>query len=200
MDADGWDERYSGTELVWGRGPNAEVERRLVDVRPGTALDVAGGEGRNAVWLASRGWEATNVDFSGAALERSSRLAEDRGVTVRNVQADVTTWEPDERYDLVLMAYVQLPEPHRSDLLARAARWVAPGGRLVVIAHDRANVEGGHGGPPDPGVCYDLDETVAAIDDRLTTDVAEVHRRPVQTDEGVAVALDTLVVAHAPAA
>ena len=65
---------------------------------------------------------------------------------------------------------------------------------MLVVAHDRSNVTEGHGGPPSPEVCYDVDETVAALEG-LIPSVAEVARRPVQTDEGERVALDTVVVA-----
>lgn len=195
MDASGWDERYDAAELVWGRGPNAQVAQRLADLEPGTALDVAGGEGRNAIWLAERGWDATNVDFSAAGLQRSRRLAAEAGVEVRHVEADVTTWTPDTTYDLVLLAYVQLAGPPRRALLDRVPAWVATGGTLMIVAHDASNVTDGHGGPPSEDVCYDLDETVALLDP-LEIDVAEVHRRQVATDAGTAVALDTLVLAR----
>lgn len=198
MDAAGWDERYGGADMLWGAGPNEEVRRRLEGLAPGTALDVAGGEGRNAVWLASRGWDATVVDFSAVALARAEQLAAARGVPVRTVRADVTAWAPAGPVDLVLLAYVQLPGEARCDLLRRAATWVGPGGTLVVVAHDRSNVRHGHGGPPREDVCYDLDETVGALA-ALTVVVAEVVEREVATEAGDAVALDTLVVARRPA-
>jgi Tellurite resistance protein TehB len=59
MDAAGWDARYSKRELVWGSQPNRFVAAELTGLGPGRALDVACGEGRNAIWLASRGWNAT---------------------------------------------------------------------------------------------------------------------------------------------
>ena len=56
MDANAWDERYAATELVWSAGPNQFVEHEVADLPPGRALDLACGEGRNARWLADRGW------------------------------------------------------------------------------------------------------------------------------------------------
>ena len=79
MDAAGWDARYAGSDLVWGNGPNRFVERELADLPPGRALDIACGEGRNAIWLAHRGWRATGVDFSSVAVERARRLAKVAG-------------------------------------------------------------------------------------------------------------------------
>ena len=56
MDAEAWNERYRDSELVWSAGPNQFVEAELSGLTPGRALDLAAGEGRNAIWLARRGW------------------------------------------------------------------------------------------------------------------------------------------------
>jgi 2-polyprenyl-3-methyl-5-hydroxy-6-metoxy-1,4-benzoquinol methylase len=74
MDASGWDERYSGNELLWGLPPNRWVEAELADTSVGRAIDLACGEGRNAIWLADRGWSVTAVDFSGVAIQRARAL------------------------------------------------------------------------------------------------------------------------------
>ena len=107
MDAEAWDERYAASELVWSREPNQFVASELADLPPGVAVDLAAGEGRNAIWLASRGWSATAVDFSQVALDKGARLAEDLDVTW--VCADATTWQAPRPVDLVVMAYFQVP-------------------------------------------------------------------------------------------
>ena len=75
MDSEAWDERYAATELVWSAEPNQFVAAECADLAPGRAVDLAAGEGRNAIWLAGRGWAVTAVDFSSVALERGRRLA-----------------------------------------------------------------------------------------------------------------------------
>ena len=93
MDARAWDERYAATELVWSAGPNQFVESELKDLRPGRALDLAAGEGRNAIWLAEQGWEVTAVDFSLVGLDKGrAALAQrpgGRDLHVEWVHADV---------------------------------------------------------------------------------------------------------------
>ena len=100
---------------VRGAGPNRFLVDEVTDLRPGTALDVACGEGRNAVWLTGVGWRVVGVDFSPVGLEKSRQLATQRGVTVDWVQADLTTWEPPSTYDLVAVMYLHLPGdlPHK---------------------------------------------------------------------------------------
>jgi len=75
VDRHDWDARYAETELVWSAEPNRFVETELAALAPGRALDLAAGEGRNAIWLATRGWTVTVVDFSRVALEKASNLA-----------------------------------------------------------------------------------------------------------------------------
>lgn len=198
MDSNEWDTRYSTAEYIWNAGPNQFVAAQF-DGAPavGTAIDLAAGEGRNAVWLAEQGWTATAVDFSSVALEKANRLARDRGVSIETVVADVTTWEPAEPVDLVVMAYLQLPSKVQVSVLEHAKTWLKPGGTLFLIAHDRNNVDNGYGGPPSIEVCYDLDRTVAALGG-LEIEQAEVAERHVDKPDGHHVALDTLVLAKAP--
>lgn len=193
-----WNEQYATDEYIWKVGPNQFVAAHLADLEPGTAIDLGAGEGRNAVWLATRGWRVTAVDLSPVGLGKARRLADEHGVSVETVEADAVTWEPAEPVDLVVLSYLQIPTGARLTALSRAATWLRPGGTLFVIAHDRSNIEGGHGGPSDPDVCYTVEETVEALSG-LAIDVAEVVERVVSTDEGDRVALDTLVRAHRPA-
>lgn len=197
MDADGWNERYATSDYVWTVTVNRFVEEHLRDLEPGTAVDLAAGEGRNAVWLALRGWDVTAVDFSSVGLEKAARLAAEHGVDVTFVEADATVWQPADPVDLVVLSYLQLPGPQRRIVLEHAATWLAPGGRVFVIAHDQRNVAEGHGGPPSVDVCYDLDETVAALAG-LVVERAEVAERVVGDGPEAPVALDTLVLAVAP--
>ena len=198
MDSTGWDERYSTSDYIWNAGPNEFVAEHLADLSPGTAIDLAAGGGRNAVWLAERGGEATAVDFSRVGLDKAERLAADRGVSIATEVGDVATWQPASPVDLVVLAYLQLPASQQVAVLRRAASWVKPGGTVLVVAHDRTNVEHGYGGPQDPEVCYELDRTVAALD-ALDVQLAEVAERHVEKDDGPHVALDTLVIARARA-
>jgi len=141
----------------------------------------------------------TAVDFSQVGLDKAARLVADRDVAdrVEMVRADALRWAPDEPVDLVVIAYLQIPLAQQRVALQHAASWLRPGGRLIVVAHDRSNVEAGHGGPQDPGVCYDLDEVRAALAG-LTIETAEVAQRLVDTEDGPRTALDTLVVASRP--
>jgi 2-polyprenyl-3-methyl-5-hydroxy-6-metoxy-1,4-benzoquinol methylase len=194
-----WDQRYSGPGLVWSAGPNRFVAEELAALPPGRAIDLGTGEGRNAIWLAERDWRVTAVDFSAAGLARAAQLATERGVGVEWVQADVLDYQPARGgYDLVLIAYLQLPSASLAGVFRAAAAAVAPGGTLLVIGHDRDNIARGYGGPQDPDRLY-TPATVTAELDGLAIRRAEQVLRPVQAAEGERTAIDTLVRAERPA-
>jgi|SRR5512132_27667 SAM-dependent methyltransferase len=193
MERADWDRRYRGTELVWTAQPNRFVVEELQGLPPGRALDLGSGEGRNAVWLAERGWQVTAVDFSSVALDKARRLAQARGVTVDWVLADLRGYRPEPgAYHLVLVAYLHLSPLERVAVLAGAVGALAPGGTLLVIGHDLANRTQGVGGPQDPAVLYTPQAIVAELDG-LTVHRAERVRRPVDTAPEPGVAVDTLV-------
>jgi SAM-dependent methyltransferase len=184
---------------VWSAEPNRFLVEELDGLAPGAALDLACGEGRNAIWLARSGWDVTGVDFSGVAVDKARRMAAEAGVAARFIEADLAEHVPEPgSADLVVLMYLQVPEPLRTTVLERAAAALRPGGTLLWVAHDRSNLDGGHGGPRNPDV-LSAPEGVAAALAGLEVLRAEVVRRPVRTDEGEAVALDTLVRAVRPA-
>jgi SAM-dependent methyltransferase len=162
MTAADWDARYRGSELVWGAAPNRWVERETADLLPGRVLDIACGEGRNSIWLARRGWQVTAVDFSAEALGKARRLDDSGAVSWHH--GDATALDEAAGYDLVLVVYLQLPEPDRSAALTAAWRAVAPGGTLLVVAHDSRNLTDGTGGPQDPACLYSAADVAALLD------------------------------------
>ena len=198
MDATEWDARYAGAELVWGAEPNRFVAAELADLAPGRALDVACGEGRNTIWLATRGWDAVGVDFSATAIDRARRLAAQADVDQRItfVVGDVVEGDlPAGEFDAVVVAYLHLPATDRARVFRAAAEHVAPGGVLLVVGHDTSNLTDGVGGPQDPSVLYTAEKIVADIGPELVIEKAQRVHRHVVTPEGERTAIDALVVA-----
>ena len=157
MDRDQWNERYGGDDLVWTSTPNQFLVSEVSEFPVGRALDLACGEGRNAVWLAERGWTVTGVDFSPVGLAKANRLAQSRQVDVQWIASPVEAWiPPPDGFDLVAVFYLQLPQPERSVALTVGASALAPGGCLLVVAHDHDNLTRGFGGPLDDAVLYSV--------------------------------------------
>ena len=191
MDSAEWDQRYAGSELVWTAEPNRFVVAEAQDLPPGRALDLGAGEGRNSLWLAARGWQVTGVDFSAAGLGKARQLAQARGLSADWVLADVLDYQPEPgAFQLVLVAYLQLPAPSLDRVLGHAVSALAPAGTLLVVSHDVANLAEGVGGPQDPALLH-TPELITRPLGGLTVERAERVRRPVGEDGRVAI--DTLV-------
>jgi SAM-dependent methyltransferase len=135
MDQQVWDDLYSERDQLWSGAPNGLLVDEVADLPPGQALDVGCGEGGDARWLARRGWLVTAVDISRVALERAA-AAGDAG-NVNWTHGDLTASPPPAAaFDLVSAIY--FPVPHQPDhrALHGLLAAVAPGGTLLVGAHD----------------------------------------------------------------
>jgi SAM-dependent methyltransferase len=197
-----WEERYGGPTAVWSGRPNHWLVAEAGGLRPGTALDAGSGEGGDALWLASRGWQVTAVDFAATALERGARAAAAAGLAARIdwVHADLTSWTPPERYDLVSAQFFHLPPPERTAVFGTLAAAVAPGGTLLLVGHDVSDLESEAHRPHAPERFFTAAEVATSLDPAEWEVVtAATRRRPALDHEaehhGVTVA-DTVLVAR----
>lgn len=140
-----WEQHWQQAHPGAGGDPNPHLVREAGALPPGTALDAGCGEGAEALWLAAQGWTVTAADVSAQALARAAARAE--GVetpgSVEWVRADLTTWSPAARFDLVTTHYAH-PTTTQTEFYERLAGWVAPGGTLLIVGH-RHTPDGGHG-------------------------------------------------------
>lgn len=201
MDASDWDERYAASDLVWSVEPNRFVAEIIGPLTPGHAIDLAAGEGRNAIWMVEQGWTVVAADYSPVAVERMHSLAADRlgddSGHLTALVADATQEAPGGHaaYDLALLCYLQLPADEWRQALRSAVEAVRPGGRVVVVGHAGRNLTDGWGGPSDRAVLYDPEEVLERADGLpVTVEQSGIRERPVDTDDGERVALDTVVV------
>jgi SAM-dependent methyltransferase len=195
---DAWNERYAAQELIWSAEPNRLFAEQVQSLKSGTALDVACGEGRNALWLAEQGWMVTAIDFSDVAIDKARRIAEERGISVNWIADDVSEHPLAKRaFDLVSVLYLHTNSAERARWLPRVIDAVAPGGTFLYIGHDPSNIEHGVGGPQKPELLPGADDLRQRLDD-FEIVAAEVVERPVDADPGhgrdlAGIALDTLV-------
>jgi SAM-dependent methyltransferase len=196
MRREDWDARYASVENLWAAKPNRFLVAEVSDLPPGRVLDLACGEGQNAIWLASLGWDVTGVDYSEVAIGKARARAERDGVDVDFVCADLVEYEPErEHFDLVLVLYLHIASAERRGVLANAAEALAQGGTFVLIGHDLTNLTDGVGGPSDPDILSTPDEIASELPG-LEIEKATTFLRDVRGEERDAI--DNLVRAHKP--
>jgi SAM-dependent methyltransferase len=194
MDSHGWDTRYEAAELIWSAEPNMFLPPLVAGLEVGAALDLACGEGRNTIWLAGGGWAATGVDFSSVGIEKAKKIAGD--TVVDWVVADVTTFVPHRKFDLVLIVYVHLNANAMENLFARAVEALAPGGTLIGLGHALRNLADGVGGPPYPDILWTEARIAPLVESLDIVDLKEVLRPVDGSDVN---AIDILLQATKPA-
>ncbi|MCW8902449.1 class I SAM-dependent methyltransferase [Sedimenticola sp.] len=196
MERDEWNQRYTASDFIWTVNANRFLTAELVGQSRGRALDLACGEGRNAVWLAQQGWKVSAVDFSDVAIDKGRRLATTLGVASRIefIDADLRQYQPaPQTFDLVALIYLQIPLNQLTPILLRAAAALRPGGTFLLVAHDSDNLRRGYGGPQHPAMLYAAEDVAAAVEGPLRIEKATLVERVVATAEGSKLAIDCLV-------
>ncbi len=196
-----WNRRYAAAPTVWSREPNARLVKEVQDLPAGRVLDAACGEGRNALWLASRGWAVTGIDFSSVAIDKAQERSDREAVSVDWQVADLAEVDLEPAsYDLVIVLYLHTGADERERWLPKLIEATAPGGTFLYLGHDPRNIEEGHGGPQDPALLPNA-AAISALLPGFDLDAATVIERAVDEDPGhgrpgPGVALDTLVRAR----
>jgi SAM-dependent methyltransferase len=154
---DRWEARYSVPDYIFDKAPNYFLAAcKPLLPKSGKALCVADGEGRNGVWLAEQGLDVTSIDFSPAAQAKAAKLAQERGVNIKLIRADVHQWDyPAAAFEVVAEIFTQFSTPAE-----RAAKWAGmrkalkPGGLLIVQGYTPKQLHYGTGGPKEVANLY----------------------------------------------
>lgn len=203
LTAEFWDERYAGTGRVWSGRPNQRLVEQAADLAPGTALDVACGEGGDAIWLAQQGWQVTAVDVSEVALAKVAEHADQADLDER-IRLGLYDALADPRpagkhtFDLVTVSFLHVPEPDFPSVYRGIAEAVAPGGRLLVTAHHPEDVATGARHDHGPGLLFEPERvldtlSVGAPGSPWEVEVVDTPVRDQQTDDGPLTVRDTVV-------
>ncbi len=193
FDEQSWEERYRARAAVWSGQPNPQLVTE-------TARPAGSGEGADTIWLASRGWQVTAVDFAATALQRGAAHARALGAEVaariRWVHADLTAWAPaDGQFDLVSVQFMHLPAATRQALFARLAARVAPGGTLLIVGHHPDDLQTTVPRPQLPEVFFTAEEVADSLaPGQWDVLVAEARPRRVSDPDGQEVTIHDAVL------
>jgi 2-polyprenyl-3-methyl-5-hydroxy-6-metoxy-1,4-benzoquinol methylase len=154
-----WDERYSAPDFAYGTAPNDFIASVTDKIPKGKILSLAEGEGRNAVYLASLGYEVTGVDGSEVGLRKALKLASEHGVTITTILADLGEFLIEsEQWDGIIACYCHVPSIIRIPLHQAAVQGLKPGGVFVLEAFSKEQITYNTGGPQSPDLLMSLDD------------------------------------------
>lgn len=166
MSTDFWNERYTSTDLVYGEAPNAFVAQHA-DRFPttGTALDIAAGEGRNALFLASQGLDVLAIDQSTVGLQKAERLAHERGLSLRTQAVDLNDFDAaPESFDVITSTFAHVPASIRAKVHAGVRAWLKPGGIFLLESYSPDQIRRDTGGPKDPTLLAPLETILEELE------------------------------------
>ncbi|MCS6873549.1 MAG: class I SAM-dependent methyltransferase [Pyrinomonadaceae bacterium] len=179
-----WDEKFSCDEYVYGKEPN-DFLASVIDRLPPSSkvLSLCEGEGRNAVFMATKGHRVTAVDSSKVGLEKARRLAAEKGVEIETVLSDVTLYEIDKnKWDAVVSIFGHLPPKSRRKVHRSAVEGLKPFGVFILEAYSPRQLQYGTGGPKDPELLYeieDLKEDLSGLEFEIAREVVREVREGV---------------------
>ena len=166
---DFWDARYRSADLIWSGDPNPHLIAQVADLAPGTALDVGSGEGSDAIWLASLGWQVTGIDVSPVALARAAERAANAGKEIAAritwQQGDLLSWDPaPQTFDLISAQFMHLPRSAREVVHRRLAAAIRPAGSLLIVGHHPSDLETTMRRPNLPDLFFTAEQVAAGLD------------------------------------
>jgi SAM-dependent methyltransferase len=189
MDKAFWDSKYSVDEYIYTKDVNRFVKESCSDLAPGKMIDLAGGEGRNTVFFAEKGWQAENIDLSAVGLVKCEKLAKERDVQELVFTTNASALDFVSKLapvDLGVCAYLQIPQDQLTVAITRLVDNIKPGGVFFGVWHALENLKDGFGGPQNPEV-LPSESSMTALLSSLPLEIKFVTNRDgqVQTKEGL---------------
>ena len=193
---DKWNERYSTKEYVYGKEPNQFLIQNYEKIPKGTVLCVADGEGRNSVFLAKQGYAVTAIDFSQQAIEKTEQLADENGVTVNTVCADLLDHDFGEnKFSGIISIYSHFSSQDIIHLHAKYYAALQTGGVFLIEAFAKEQLPLDSGGPKNIDLLYsieDIDKSFPVGEIQLLKkDVVYLHEGDLH--DGKAVVVRTII-------
>ena len=181
-----WDQRYAAQEYVYGTEPNNFLKEKLTLLKPGRILFPAEGEGRNAVYAASLGWQTDAFDQSVEGQRKALLLANAKGVTINYYIESLDSWYPAaDQYDCITLIFVHLPDSQRQQVHRAAVRALKPGGILILEAFSIKQLTRASGGPKTADMLYTSEmlkddfkmlSSVETCETQVTLDEGPLHQ------------------------
>ncbi|HCA09217.1 class I SAM-dependent methyltransferase [Chryseobacterium sp.] len=183
-----WNDRYSSEEFAYGTEPNTYLKEQLEKLEPGSILFPAEGEGRNAVFAATKGWKVSAFDISSEGKTKALQLAENHNVSIDYQVGELQTLNfKEEQFDAVALIYAHFPADIKSSIHKALDQYLRKGGLIIFEAFSKNHLDyvlknEKVGGPKDIGSLFSIDEIKA---DFPNYDIIELVEKEIELNEGL---------------
>lgn len=182
MSKEFWNERYKSNASVYGHQPNSFFKENIIQLQPGKLLLPAEGEGRNALYAASLGWQVDAFDYSEEARQKALTRAAAENLIIDYSLSDINEITlPFNEYDLIGLVYLHLPETVRKAFHHKCIDALKPGGTVILEAFDKEQIINHSGGPKEISMLYSLE---LLQDDFSTLDITLALQQDIFLEEG----------------
>lgn len=153
-----WQKRFEQDSYYYGTKANDFLQQNAQRIpKRGRVLSIGEGEGRNAVFLASLGYEVTALDIAESGLEKVRQLAKRHDVQVKTIHADLNNYDfSQQQWDGVISIFCHLPPRLRREVHQNIAKALAPNGVFLLEAYTPNQLQYDTGGPKQPHYLYHL--------------------------------------------
>lgn len=176
-----WDERYGKDEFAYGTAPNDFFKEWIDTQKPGTILFPCEGEGRNAVYAATKGWNVFAFDYSEKGKEKAELLANSLKTNIQYEISDALYFKSEHKFDAIVFVFAHFPESTRQNIHKRVVSMLKPGGTLVLEAFNTKQLENESGGPKNAELLY---STKILKDDFSEMEIHLLEHKEIQLYEG----------------
>jgi len=182
--AEVWDAKFSRDGYLYGKEPNAFLASQTTLLAPKASILMLGeGEGRTAVYLSKLDFNVTALDASAVGIEKTQALANEMGVNITTILADLEQWQTQERYDAIFSSYLHLEDPLRTKAFRYAFSLLRPQGYFVAELFSLKQLSKESGGPKMATLLYTLEslEHIFKLDDAT---IVQLQETTTHLDEG----------------
>lgn len=185
---DRWNERYSNEAYAYGLEPNDFLKQELEKISPAKILFPAEGEGRNALFAASLGWEVSAFDIAQEGKNKAMKLAQERGLSIDYQVGNLTelNYTPAQ-FDAIALVYAHFPASIKSELHKALSNLLKPGGIIIFEAFSKSHLDyiaknEKVGGPKELDMLFSIEEIQ---NDFSNYEVVLLEEKEIELQEGL---------------
>jgi len=150
-----WNSKFSRDGFLYGLKPNAFISSKIKSFPKNAKILCLGeGEGRNAIFLAKKGFEVTAIDASDIGLEKLKQRAKEEDLEIKTILMDLNDWEANEKYDVIVASYLHMHKEERDSLFEKIEDSLCDDGIFVAEFFSKNQLKYNSGGPKDEDLLY----------------------------------------------